>query len=72
MLRPLDGLYEPKDYPDLLVGLGEPDDAAVWNLGDGRALVGQGRRREGLAASVATRTSPRGIQWAAPGFPPSG
>jgi selenide,water dikinase len=39
VLRPLDGLYEPKDYPDLLVGLGEPDDAAVWNLGDGRALV---------------------------------
>ena len=39
MLRPLDGLFEPKDYPELLVGLGEPDDAAVWDLGDGRALV---------------------------------
>lgn len=39
MLRPLDGLFEPQDYPDLLVGLGQPDDAAVWDLGDGRALV---------------------------------
>ena len=27
------------DYPDLLVGLGEPDDAAVWRLDDERALV---------------------------------
>ena len=39
MLRPLDGLFETRDYPDLLVGLGQPDDAAVWDLGDGRALV---------------------------------
>lgn len=39
MLRPLDGLFESKDYPNLLVGLGEPDDAAVWDLEDGRALV---------------------------------
>ena len=39
MLRPLDGLYDAKDYPNLLVGLGEPDDAAVWDLEDGRALV---------------------------------
>ena len=26
-------------HPSLLVGLEAPDDAAVWNLGDGRALV---------------------------------
>ena len=26
-------------YPDLLVGLGEPDDAAVWRLDDKQALV---------------------------------
>jgi selenide,water dikinase len=32
-------MFQQKDYPDLLVGLGEPDDAAVWDLGDGRALV---------------------------------
>jgi len=32
-------MFSQQDYPDLLVGLGEPDDAAVWNLGDGRALV---------------------------------
>ena len=39
MLRPLQGFFAPQDYPDLLVGLGEPDDAAVWRLDDQRALV---------------------------------
>ena len=39
MLRPLQGLFNPADYPDLLVGLGDPDDAAVWRLDDDRALV---------------------------------
>ncbi len=39
MLRPIQGLFTPTDYPDLLVGLGDPDDAAVWRLEDGRALV---------------------------------
>lgn len=39
MLRPLQGLFDPGDYPDLLVGLGDPDDAAVWRLDDERALV---------------------------------
>jgi len=39
VLRPLDGLFDPGDYPDLLVGLGDPDDAAVWDLGNGHALV---------------------------------
>ncbi len=39
MLRPLQGIFDPKDYPNLLVGLGEPDDAAVWQLDDERALV---------------------------------
>jgi selenide,water dikinase len=39
VLRPLDGLFNEADYPDLLVGLGGPDDAAVWDLGNGRALV---------------------------------
>ncbi len=29
----------PRDYPDLLVGLGDPDDAAVWQLDEQRALV---------------------------------
>jgi selenide,water dikinase len=32
-------LFDPSDYPDLLVGLGSPDDAAVWRLDDSRALV---------------------------------
>lgn len=39
MLRPLKGIFNSDDYPDLLVGLGEPDDAAAWRLPDGRALI---------------------------------
>jgi len=32
-------LFSEADYPDLLVGLSDPDDAAVWKLSDERALV---------------------------------
>jgi selenide,water dikinase len=32
-------MFNQTDFPSLLVGLGDPDDAAVWDLGDGRALV---------------------------------
>lgn len=32
-------MFDPLDYPDLLVGLGDPDDAAVWRLSEDRALV---------------------------------
>jgi selenide,water dikinase len=39
VLRPIQGIFTPADYPDLLVGLGEPDDAAVWRLDEERALV---------------------------------
>jgi len=39
VLRPLDGVFNGADYPELLVGLDDPDDAAVWDLGNGRALV---------------------------------
>jgi selenide,water dikinase len=39
VLRPLQDIFDPADYPDLLVGLGDPDDAAVWRLDDNRALV---------------------------------
>ena len=38
-MRPLQGLFRPEDYPDLLVGLGAPDDAAVWRLSADQALV---------------------------------
>jgi len=38
-MRPLEGLFPPVEFPDLLVGLGAPDDAAVWKLDDDRALV---------------------------------
>jgi selenide,water dikinase len=39
VLRPLRELFIPDEYPDLLVGLGLPDDAAVWRLDDNQALV---------------------------------
>lgn len=39
MLRPLGTLFNPADYPDLLVGLAAADDAAIWKLDDARALV---------------------------------
>lgn len=32
-------MFDPKDYPDLLVGLGQPDDAAVWKIDESRSLV---------------------------------
>jgi selenide, water dikinase len=39
VLRPLENIFQAGDYPDLLVGLQAPDDAAVWRLDDTRALV---------------------------------
>lgn len=39
MLRPLNGLFQPHDYPSLLVGLAEPDDAAVYKLNDSQAVI---------------------------------
>jgi selenide,water dikinase len=39
VLRPLAGTFKPGDYPDLLVGLDAPDDAAVWKLDGDRAIV---------------------------------
>lgn len=39
VLRPIKGLFNDADFPNLLVGLSDPDDAAVWDLGDGRSLV---------------------------------
>lgn len=38
-MRPIQGIFNPADYPDLLVGLGSPDDAAVWRLDDHLALI---------------------------------
>lgn len=39
MLRPVSDIFKNMDAPDLLVGLGDPDDAAVWKLDEDRALV---------------------------------
>ncbi len=39
VLRPVENLFDNRNYPDLLVGLANPDDAAVWRLDSTRALV---------------------------------
>lgn len=38
-MRPIQSLFDARSYPDLLVGLSDPDDAAVWRVDDERALV---------------------------------
>jgi selenide,water dikinase len=39
VLRPVKDIFNIEDYPNLLSGLREPDDAAVWKLDEDRALV---------------------------------
>ncbi len=39
MLRPIKDTFNSQEYPDLLIGLDSPDDAAVWRLDERRALV---------------------------------
>jgi len=39
VLRPLSALYNKEQYPRLLVGLAEPDDAAVYQLDARRAII---------------------------------
>ncbi len=39
MLRPLQNIFNPADYPSLLVGLESLDDAAIWRFSDEQALV---------------------------------
>jgi selenide, water dikinase len=39
VLRPLQGTFASGDYPDLLAGLSDPDDAAVWRIAEDRAVV---------------------------------
>ena len=35
----MNNIFDPASYPDLLVGLADPDDAAVWKISDDRAIV---------------------------------
>ena len=35
----MEEIFQTEQYPDLLVGLGEPDDAAVWTLDEDRVLI---------------------------------
>lgn len=39
MLRPLQNRFKQADFPDLVIGLGAPDDAAVYRLSDDLAIV---------------------------------
>jgi len=39
VLRPLADMFQAKDYPNLLVGLGAPDDAAVYRLNAEQAII---------------------------------
>lgn len=39
MLRPLKEIFREEQFPDLLVGLGSPDDAAVLRVSEDRALI---------------------------------
>lgn len=39
MLRPLQGIFPSIEYPNLVVGLGDPDDAAVYQLDENRAII---------------------------------
>lgn len=39
MLRPIQDIFQSTEYPNLLVGLNEPDDAAVWQLDENSAIV---------------------------------
>ena len=39
VLRPLQHRFKPEDHPNLLIGLGQPDDAAVYRLSDQHAIV---------------------------------
>jgi selenide,water dikinase len=38
-VRQLAGFFPATEYPDVLIGLGEPDDAAVFRLDEARALI---------------------------------
>lgn len=39
MLQPISKTFQQSHFTDLLIGLDNPDDAAVWHLHDGRVLV---------------------------------
>jgi selenide,water dikinase len=39
VLRPVENIFTAQNFPDLLVGLNEPDDAAIWRVDSKRALV---------------------------------
>jgi selenide,water dikinase len=39
VLRPLRDTFQEEDYPNLLIGLGTPDDAAVYQISDEQALI---------------------------------
>ncbi len=38
-MQPLTGLFQPENYPDLLIGLTAPDDSAVYRLNSEQAII---------------------------------
>lgn len=38
-MRPLSGIFQSNNYPDLLIGLDEPDDSAVYRINDEQAII---------------------------------
>ena len=39
MLQPLEKIFSAADYPELIIGIEPPDDAAVWKIDDQKSLV---------------------------------
>lgn len=39
VLQPLESIFRATDYPDLIVGIEPPDDAAVWRIDDSHSIV---------------------------------
>lgn len=39
VLRPLSGIFSESDYPNLIVGLAEPDDSAVYRINEDKAII---------------------------------
>jgi selenide,water dikinase len=39
VLRPLDGIFSQEQHPNLIIGLSEPDDAAVYQIDEHRGII---------------------------------
>ena len=53
VLRPVAATFAPGAFPDLLIGLEGPDDAAVYRLSDDLALLDHGTGQEEVRPAIA-------------------